>query len=69
MLFRKKIQSSCQHCIFGTKLNQKQMLCTKRGIVDQADSCRKFSYDPFKRVPVKPKAPDFSQYEEDDFSL
>lgn len=45
------------------------MLCTKYGVVSMTYECRKFSYDPFKRIPPKPKALDFSKYEEDDFSL
>lgn len=69
MLFRKKMEKSCEYCAYSTKLNEDQMLCTKRGVVGVTDQCRKFSYDPFKRVPKKPKAPDFSKYEEDDFSL
>lgn len=45
------------------------MLCTKRGVVSETYACWKFKYDPFKRVPVKAKALDFSKYDEDDFSL
>ena len=50
-------------------MNEEMMLCAKKGIVQPCDDCRKFRYDPFKRVPPKPKALDFSKYEEDDFSL
>lgn len=45
------------------------MLCTKRGIVSVTYACRKFLYDPFKRIPVKPKAPDFHKFDNDDFTL
>ena len=69
MLFRKKMERSCQYCRFGTQMNEEMMLCAKKGIVQPCDNCRKFRYDPFKRVPPKPKALDFSKYEEDDFSL
>ena len=69
MLFRKKMERSCQHCRFGTQMNEEMMLCAKKGIVQPCDDCRKFRYDPFKRVPPNPKALDFSKYEEDDFSL
>lgn len=50
-------------------MNEEMMLCAKKGIVPHCDDCRKFRYDPFKRVPPKPRALDFSKYEEDDFSL
>ena len=69
MLFRKKMERSCLYCRFGTKMGEEMMLCARKGIVPVCDDCRKFRYDPFKRVPPKPKAMDFSKYEEDDFSL
>ena len=69
MLFRKKMERSCHHCRYGTRMNDEMMLCAKKGIVPHCDNCRKFRYDPFKRVPPKPKALDFSKYDKDDFSL
>lgn len=69
MLFRKKIQRSCAYCLNGTLLEDDQVLCTKKGLRSVEDSCRKFKYDPFKRVPVKAKPIDFSQFNEHDFSL
>ncbi len=69
MLFRKKIEHSCLYCRYSTKLSEDMMLCAKKGIVAICDDCRKFRYDPFKRIPPKPRALDFSKYEEDDFSL
>ncbi len=69
MLFRKKIEKSCLYCRYGTKMSEDMMLCAKKGIVVISEDCRKFRYDPFKRIPAKPKALDFSKYEEDDFSL
>ena len=69
MLFRKKMERSCHHCRYGTRMNEEMMLCAKKGIVPHCDDCRKFRYAPFKRVPPKPKALDFSKYDKDDFSL
>lgn len=69
MLFRKRIERSCSYCIHGTLLDEEAVLCTKRGIVPAYKACRKFKYDPCKRVPLKKKAPDFSKYKEEDFSL
>jgi hypothetical protein len=45
------------------------MLCVKKGIVNATKKCRKFEYDPCKRIPVKAKALDFDKYNEEDFSL
>ena len=69
MLFRKKIPRSCQYCAFSAKMSDEQMLCTKRGVVSCDFQCRKFRYDPIKRIPAKPKALDLSKYDNDDFSL
>ncbi len=69
MLFRKKIERSCTYCEYGTKLDEEQVLCMKKGIVPAGKKCRKFSYDPCKRVPVKPKALDLQKYDDADFSL
>ena len=69
MLFRKKMPRSCVYCAHGTKLTDSQILCIKRGVVSEFYQCRKFRYDPCKRIPVKAKALDLSKYHEDDFSL
>ena len=69
MLFRKKIAKTCAYCAHGTKMEAEQILCSKRGIVCADAKCRKFVYDPCKRIPVKPKAMDFSKYSAEDYSL
>lgn len=68
MLFKKKMERSCDYCLYGTKLADQQILCAKKGVVT-CGKCRKFRYDPTKRIPLKPKAPDFAQYEQSDFVL
>jgi len=69
MLFRKKIERSCSYCLFGTPLDDGIILCSKKGMKSECDKCRKFRYDPCKRIPRKAKALDFSKYEQEDFSL
>ena len=69
MLFRKKIERSCGYCVNGTKLDEDTVICCKRGIRAEDEVCRKFRYDPCKRIPFKAKAMDFSQFKESDFSL
>ena len=69
MLFRKKIPRSCEYCSYSTVLNEEQILCSKKGIVLPDNKCRKFLYDPVKRVPAKAKALDFSKYDPEDFTL
>lgn len=69
MLFRKKIERSCTYCLYGAKLDEDTVLCAKRGVRNVENPCRKFKYDPCKRVPMKAKALDFSKYESEDYSL
>ena len=69
MLFRKRIKRSCSYCARGTRITKDQILCAKQGVVSHTYACGKFKYDPCKRVPVKAKAPDFSKYDKEDFSL
>lgn len=69
MLFRKKIERSCVYCAHSTVLEDGQVLCAKKGVRTIEDKCRKFKYDPCKRIPLKAKAMDFSKYDEEDYSL
>lgn len=69
MLFRKKIERSCSYCQHGTAMNDGQILCAKKGIVVPEYSCRKFVYNPCKRIPPKMKALNVDKYDEIDFSL
>lgn len=69
MLFRKRIKKDCSYCRFGTTLEDSSILCTKRGIVEAGGKCRKFEYDPIKRIPGKPKALNFDKYNDVDYSL
>lgn len=69
MLFRKKIERACRHCLHGTKLENDQVLCAKKGVRPPDGKCFRFRYDPLKRIPPKAKALDFSQYQDQDFSL
>ena len=69
MFFRKKIQRSCSYCAYATKIDDEQVLCAKKGLNPVNGKCRKFCYDPCKRIPPKPKATDFKQFDQNDYSL
>ena len=69
MLFRKKIERYCTYCTFSGKIDDNQVICEKCGIVPSNHHCRRFRYDPLKRVPAaSPKDP-FSKHKDKDFSL
>lgn len=69
MLFRKKMERSCAYCAFGARLEGGGIICSKKGLQSEEGSCRKFRYDPCKRMPFKTKAMDFSKFKDSDFSL
>jgi len=69
MLFRKKIPACCQYCTKSTALGNGLNLCAKKGPRKDTDSCGSFEYDPCKRIPGKTVLPDFSKYDQEDFSL
>lgn len=69
MLFRKKMEKSCAYCRYGTRLEEDMILCTKKGVGSVLAKCRKFRYDPTKRIPSKAKALDFQKYDKEDYSL
>jgi len=69
MLFRRKIDRYCTYCKFGGKISDDQVICQKCGIVPASHQCRRFRYDPLKRIPPKATTQDFSKYDKKDFSL
>jgi len=69
MLFRKKIERSCSYCLYGAYLEDDRILCSRKGVKTIEDKCRKFQYDPCKRIPPKAEALDFSKYDKEDYSL
>ena len=69
MLFRRKMVRSCTTCLYSTTLSEHQLLCSKHGVVADSYACRKYKYDPCKRIPPAIKAPDFQKYNNEDFQL
>ena len=55
MLFRGDMEPCCAYCKHGSQLSIDQVACIKRGIVPLWSFCRKFSYDPLKREPDRPR--------------
>ena len=69
MLFEKKMDPRCAYCRNGAPAENGDVICRKKGIVSPAFSCRAFRYDPLRRVPPRPAAPDFSGLRAEDFKL
>lgn len=67
-MFNKDLPHSCKYCVFGkASLFNGEILCEKRGVTLGSDYCRKYKYDPLKRVPERIKIAD--GYNPEDFSL
>ena len=61
------IAPKCAYCGYGIQTADKTViLCEKKGITSHDSSCKKFLYDPLKRIPERPIVSDFN---EQDFSL
>ena len=52
MLFRKKIDRYCTYCQFAGKIDDETMVCQFCGIVPSDHRCRRFRYDPLRRIPT-----------------
>ncbi len=55
MLFKKNISPSCEYCCYSKKIANDLMGCVKYGITNKENCCKKFKYNPLKRIPKKPK--------------
>ncbi|MCM1544639.1 MAG: hypothetical protein NC110_05000 [Ruminococcus sp.] len=68
MLNKNSGDARCACCLNGhIPKDKSSVLCKYKGITNPDDSCKKFKYDPLKRVPMKMKiSTDFS---EEDFKL
>mgnify|MGYP004483268221 FL=1 len=67
--FRKDIEPRCAYCAHGSAVNEREVACSRKGVVDSADHCRYFRYDPLRRVPPRPASLDTKAHSPEDFSL
>ncbi len=52
-LFGNNVKPACKYCALGTAASGDNISCSKFGEVKSYDSCKKFSYNPLKRIPKK----------------
>lgn len=51
-LYGNTVQPSCEHCAHGRKsFDGNAVLCDRKGVMPLYHHCRKFRYDPLKRIP------------------
>lgn len=67
-LLNESIYPACAYCKHGTNfIKQETILCIKFGVVDSNYSCKKFKYDPLKRIPKTHKK--LNNFDANDFSI
>lgn len=55
---KRELDRGCIYCENASLLQDKDfVLCSYRGVVSAGYSCRRFSYDPLKRVPSPGRSP------------
>ena len=69
MLFRKDTEKRCRLCEHASIIDENDMLCRKYGVVSCNYACKKFEYDPLKRIPSKTVFPSSDRFDTKDFSL
>lgn len=68
-LFKQDIDPMCSYCSHGKPLSEMEIACPKKGVQKAMDSCKKFRYDPLKRIPPRAQKMDFSDLSPEDFIL
>ncbi len=68
-LFSKEIEPCCIYCARSRKVNENEVICIKHGIVSCNFKCRKYKYDPTKRIPPEPAVFDSTTFSADDFKI
>ena len=67
-LYGNTVSPACQVCAHGRlSVDGQVVLCLQKGVTDLGDRCRRFSYDPLRRIPYR--QPSLQPFNETDFSL
>lgn len=67
-LYGNNVQATCEYCLHGRRSSDgKAILCPKKGVMPLYHHCRKFEYDPLKRIPSR--QPDLQKFTKDDFKI
>lgn len=67
-LLGKNVRKSCAWCVHGVKSEYSdEVFCIKNGVTLINDYCRKYKYDPLKRIPDRKKIA--GKFSAEDFKL
>ncbi len=67
-MFRNEIDPRCIYCSRGRPVAQGEIGCVYHGVVKEYYHCKRFQYDPLRRIPKKPVKLS-ANYTDKDFSL
>lgn len=60
--------SACEYCRYGKAApDGSSVLCSLRGVMRRQSICKKYEYDPVKRIPAR--APVLPEYDPEQFAL
>ncbi len=68
-LFRKNIEPRCAYCAKGSAISDREVICSRKGIVAAEFHCRGFRYDPLRREPPRPVKLETAKLTEEDFKI
>jgi hypothetical protein len=66
-LFGKRVKPACEYCELSTARTEQGIICPRGGVVAPNHSCRKYTYDPTKRIPPRPLP--LGKYNAEDFAV
>lgn len=67
-LYGNAVTPMCEICRLGRRSSDgKVILCIRKGIMDPSGRCRKFTYDPLRRIPYT--QPELETFSEADFQI
>ena len=69
MLYREDIEGCCEYCRYSRPMGDGEAVCERRGIVSVSGCCRRFRYDPLRRIPERPAVVASRTYTEEEFAL
>ncbi len=63
------VEAKCEYCKYGKlAADNTSILCPKMGVTAKDFSCKKFSYDPLKRIPSN-STPSLMHFDKKDFEI
>ena len=67
-IYGNHIEEICEVCRYGRRAaDGENLLCVHKGVMSRYEHCRKFEYDPLRRIPTRAPLPE--EHTAEEFSL